>query len=102
MGPQVRDSRRIDLTALRWSPPKTAVSHPNVPMLGDGSFYTRFTLHCDFKDGSTPILGLPRATSDLTQNRFLVTLQLHREIYGPNCPQIMGLLGILQTFILRP
>ena len=40
--PQVRDSRRVYLPALRRSPPKTTVSHPSS--------------HCDFEDGSTPIL----------------------------------------------
>lgn len=29
MGPQVRDFRRVYLTASRQSPPKTTVSHPS-------------------------------------------------------------------------
>ena len=48
------------------------------------------------------IFGHPGATFGLTRNRFLVTLQLHGEGCGPNHPQIIDLLGILQKFILRP
>ena len=53
MGPQVRDSRRIYLTALRRPPPKTTVSHLNVTMLDDDSFHIRFNGSCQLTPTGT-------------------------------------------------
>jgi len=80
MGPQVRDSRRIYLTALRRPPPKTTVSHPKV--VSHPFQRCQRPSHRDLADGSTPILPHPwppllgdtRAIFGLTQNRFLGSL----------------------------
>ena len=75
MGPQVRDSRRI------YRQPYA------------GPHLKRLQLQfC--RISWSPFFGAPRATFALTQNRSLVTLQLHGENCGSNCPQVMGLLGI--------
>ncbi len=68
LGPQVRDSKRIYLTALHRPPPKTTVSRPNV------TFHIRFNgsrrlYHCDLADGSTPILPHLLASESYIQSK---------------------------------
>jgi len=67
MGPQVRDSRRIYLTAFTQTPPKTPVSHPNVH-----DARTRFTSVL-----TEAVNALPIVTSGRFNANFAASPGLH-------------------------